>query len=43
VVREAEAYRAFRTALRRWRAISKELNGLWEALGEAREEGYPFA
>ena len=42
VTREAEAYRAFRTALRRWRAIVKELNDLWEALGEAREDGYPF-
>lgn len=43
VTREAEAYRAFRTALRRWRALSKELNRLWEDLGEAREEEYPFA
>lgn len=43
VVREAQAYRAFRTALRRWRALAKELNGLWEDLGEAREEEYPFA
>ena len=42
VIREAEAYRAFRTALRRWRAIVKELNGLWEELGEAREDSYPF-
>lgn len=42
VVREAQAYRAFRTALRRWRAIVKELNWLWEELGEAREESYPF-
>ena len=42
VIREAEAYRAFRTALRRWRAIVKELNGLWEELGEAREASYPF-
>lgn len=42
VIREAEAYRVFRTALRRWRAIAKELSELWEALGKAREEGYPF-
>ena len=42
VSREAEAYRAFRTALRRWRAIVKELNGLWEELGQAREDSYPF-
>lgn len=40
--REALAYRAFRQALRRWRAIGKELNQLWEALGEAQEESYPF-
>jgi hypothetical protein len=43
VTREAEAYRAFRGALRRWRAIAKELNRLWEELGKAREEEYPFA
>ncbi len=43
VVREAEAYRAFRTALRRWRAIAKELNRLWEEVGKAQEEEYPFA
>lgn len=42
VTREAEAYRAFRTALRRWRVIVKELNGLLEELGEAREDSYPF-
>lgn len=42
VMREAEDYRAFRTALRRWRVISKELNGLWEMLGKAREDSYPF-
>ncbi|MBI4339005.1 MAG: hypothetical protein HY680_03530 [Chloroflexi bacterium] len=40
--REAVAYKQFREALRRWRAIGKELNGLWEALGDAREESYPF-
>ncbi len=43
VTRGAEAYHAFRTALRRWRAIVKELNGLWEEMGKAREEEYPFA
>lgn len=42
VIREAEAYRAFRTSLRRWRAIVKELNGLWDALGKSREDSYPF-
>ena len=42
VIREAEAYRAFRTALRRWRSIAKELSQLWEALGKAREDRYPF-
>ncbi len=42
VIREAEEYRAFRTALRRWRAIVKELNSLLEELGEAREDRYPF-
>lgn len=42
VTREAEAYRAFRTALRRWRAIARELNGLLEEIGKAREEEYPF-
>lgn len=42
VIREAEAYRAFRTALRRWRALSRELSGVWEELGKAREEEYPF-
>ncbi|MBI1994373.1 MAG: hypothetical protein HYS67_08210 [Deltaproteobacteria bacterium] len=40
--REAGAYKEFRSALRRWRAIEKELNEIWESLGEAREEGYPF-
>ena len=40
--RDASAYKQFRQALRRWRAIVKELNELWEALGEAREESYPF-
>lgn len=40
--REALAYKEFRQALRRWRSIDKELNRLWEALGEARREDYPF-
>lgn len=39
---EALAYKGFRQALRRWRAIGKELNWLWEALGEAQEDSYPF-
>lgn len=42
VRREAWAYKAFRQALRRWRAISKELSQLWEDLGEAQEDSYPF-
>ena len=42
VSREAKAYREFRTALRHWRAIVKELNQLWGDLGEAREDSYPF-
>lgn len=42
-VRQAGAYRAFRQALRRWRAITKEVNVLWEQLGAAREEAYPFS
>ncbi len=42
VRQDALAYKQFRQALRRWRAIDKELNQLWEALGEAREEDYPF-
>ncbi len=42
VVRGAEAYHAFRTALRRWRAVSKELSELWDEIGKAREKEYPF-
>ena len=42
VRRDALAYKEFRQALRRWRAIDKELNQIWEALGEAREGSYPF-
>ncbi len=40
--REALDYKGFRQALRRWRAISKELNQIWEDLGEVQEESYPF-
>ncbi len=40
--REALSYKEFRQALRRWRAIDKDLNQLWEMLGESREEAYPF-
>lgn len=40
--REAMAYQRFRRALRRWRAIGKELNGVWERLEEAQGESYPF-
>jgi plasmid stability protein len=40
--REAGAYKEFRSALRRWRAIEKELNQIWEGLGALREEDYPF-
>jgi len=40
--REAAAYKGFRQALRRWRAIDKELNRNWEELETAQEESYPF-
>jgi hypothetical protein len=40
--REALSYKKFRQALRRWRTLGKEIEGIWEALGEAREESYPF-
>jgi hypothetical protein len=40
--KEALSYKGYRQALRRWRAIEKELNHLWEELEEAQEEGYPF-
>jgi hypothetical protein len=40
--RGAIAYKEFRQALRRWRVIDKDLNRIWEALGETREESYPF-
>lgn len=41
--REAGAYKDFHQAQRRWRAIEQEVDDLWQALGKAREEGYPFA
>ena len=40
--REALDYKEFRQALRRWRGIDNDLDRIWEALGEAREESYPF-
>jgi len=40
--REALNYKEFRQALRRWRGIGNDLNRIWEALGETREEDYPF-
>jgi hypothetical protein len=40
--KEALSYKEFRQALRRWRAIEKELNQIWEELETAQEEGYPF-
>ena len=40
--KEALAYKKFRQALRQWRIITKNVNRIWEALGEAREEDYPF-
>jgi hypothetical protein len=40
--KEAMSYREFRAALRRWRAIDKELNRIWEELERRQEEGYPF-
>lgn len=41
--KEALRYKDFRQALRRWRAIDKELNQTWEGLEAAQEESYPFA
>jgi len=38
----ALSYKEFRQALRRWRAIDKELNHIWEELETAQEESYPF-
>jgi len=40
--KEARSYKEQRQALRRWRAIGKELNGIWEEMEAAQEEGYPF-
>lgn len=40
--KEALAYKDFRQSLRRWRAIEKELNAIWEDLEESQEENYPF-
>jgi hypothetical protein len=40
--KEALSYKGYRQALRRWRAIDKELNRIWEELESAQEEGYPF-
>jgi len=40
--REALNYKEFRQALRRWRTIHNDLNRIWETLGKAREEDYPF-
>jgi hypothetical protein len=40
--KEAHSYKAQRRALRRWRAIGKELNRLWEELEATQEEVYPF-
>ena len=42
VSQEALAYKAYRQALRRWRAIQKELNQVWEELELSQEERYPF-
>jgi len=42
VRKEALSYKELRQALRRWRAIAKELNHLWEELETAQEESYPF-
>jgi hypothetical protein len=39
---EAQSYKEYRQALRRWRAIDKELNRIWEELAMAQEEAYPF-
>jgi Family of unknown function (DUF6788) len=40
--KEGQSYKEQRQALRRWRAIDKELNHLWEDLEAAQEESYPF-
>jgi hypothetical protein len=40
--KEALSYKEYRQSLRRWRAIDKELNTIWEDLEAAQEEEYPF-
>lgn len=40
--RQALNYKEFRQALRRWRRIDNDLDRIWEALGDASEEDYPF-
>lgn len=40
--KDALSYKEFRQALRRWRAIDKELNHVWEELETSQEESYPF-
>jgi hypothetical protein len=40
--KEALSYKEYRQALRRWRAINKELNQIWEYLEASQEEDYPF-
>jgi hypothetical protein len=40
--KQALSYKEFRQALRRWRAIEKELNHTWEDLEATQEESYPF-
>jgi hypothetical protein len=40
--KEALSYKELRQALRRWRAIDKELNQIWEGLEASQEESYPF-
>jgi len=40
--KEAISYKEYRQALRRWRAIDKELNQIWENLETFQEEAYPF-
>jgi hypothetical protein len=40
--KEAQSYKEQRQTLRRWRAIGKGLNHIWEAMEAAQEENYPF-
>ena len=40
--KEALSYKEYRQDLRRWRAIQKELNRIWEELELSQEESYPF-